>query len=164
MRFDAARCAFDKLPVLIGKSPVKRVATPLGFEPRITPPKGAVLPLHHGVNRLADLRFSTAQRKLQLAGRRTYPRGRNFLSAKHPKDAKIHKREKASGSAERSPYQEKFMVTRAGKNCRAVILTANKKNGGENRHPTIGLLGRLRLPRCYSLGFGRRMSTVVPLP
>src|SRR5437764_14110100 len=27
------------------------VATPLGFEPRITPPKGAVLPLHHGVNR-----------------------------------------------------------------------------------------------------------------
>ena len=24
-------------------------ATPLGFEPRITPPKGAVLPLHHGV-------------------------------------------------------------------------------------------------------------------
>src|ERR1051325_1793497 len=26
------------------------VATPLGFEPRITPPKGAVLPLHHGVN------------------------------------------------------------------------------------------------------------------
>jgi hypothetical protein len=25
------------------------VATPLGFEPRITPPKGAVLPLHHGV-------------------------------------------------------------------------------------------------------------------
>src|SRR5207247_6401091 len=45
------------------------VATPLGFEPRITPPKGAVLPLHHGVNRLADLRFSTAQRKLQLAQR-----------------------------------------------------------------------------------------------
>jgi len=27
-----------------------------------------------------------------------------------------------------------------------------------------GLLGQLRLPRCYSLGFGRRMSTVVPLP
>src|SRR5262245_29294680 len=25
------------------------MATPLGFEPRITPPKGAVLPLHHGV-------------------------------------------------------------------------------------------------------------------
>src|ERR1051325_1651517 len=25
------------------------VATPLGLEPRITPPKGAVLPLHHGV-------------------------------------------------------------------------------------------------------------------
>jgi hypothetical protein len=28
------------------------MATPLGFEPRITPPKGAVLPLHHGVNRV----------------------------------------------------------------------------------------------------------------
>src|ERR1041384_7785517 len=25
------------------------MATPLGFEPRITPPKGAVIPLHHGV-------------------------------------------------------------------------------------------------------------------
>jgi hypothetical protein len=48
-----------------------RGATPLGFEPRITPPKGAVLPLHHGVSRLADSRFSTAQRKLQLVGRRT---------------------------------------------------------------------------------------------
>src|SRR5438094_5620948 len=36
------------------------VATPLGFEPRITPPKGAVLPLHHGVCGLAilDWRFS----------------------------------------------------------------------------------------------------------
>ncbi len=31
------------------------VATPLGFEPRITPPKGAVLPLHHGVSRFASL-------------------------------------------------------------------------------------------------------------
>src|SRR5882724_2989117 len=79
------------------------VATPLGFEPRITPPKGAVLPLHHGVNRLADLRFSTAQRKLQLAGRRTYPRGRNFFSTKHPKDPKIHRRKQPSGSAEHRP-------------------------------------------------------------
>src|SRR5207237_4496532 len=36
------------------------VATPLGFEPRITPPKGAVLPLHHGVRGFAilDWRFS----------------------------------------------------------------------------------------------------------
>lgn len=36
------------------------LATPLGFEPRITPPKGAVLPLHHGVLGLAilDWRFS----------------------------------------------------------------------------------------------------------
>src|SRR2546430_6189218 len=31
------------------------VATPLGFEPRITPPKGAVLPLHYGVSRFASL-------------------------------------------------------------------------------------------------------------
>src|SRR5438552_908815 len=33
-------------------------ATPLGFEPRITPPKGAVLPLHHGVSpfRIVDFR------------------------------------------------------------------------------------------------------------
>ena len=38
----------------------QRVATPLGFEPRITPPKGAVLPLHHGVSGSAilDRRFS----------------------------------------------------------------------------------------------------------
>ena len=49
VRFDAARCEFDKLPIFIGKSRFQRVATPLGFEPRITPPKGAVLPLHHGV-------------------------------------------------------------------------------------------------------------------
>ena len=36
------------------------MATPLGFEPRITPPKGAVLPLHHGVSGFAilDWRFS----------------------------------------------------------------------------------------------------------
>src|SRR5229473_2391291 len=38
------------------------VATPLGFEPRITPPKGAVLPLHHGVFhfgfRIADCGFA----------------------------------------------------------------------------------------------------------
>ena len=81
-----------------------------------------------------------------------------------PKDAKIHRRKKAFRLSRASSYQEKFMVTCAGKNCRAVILTANKKNGGENRRPTIGLLGRLRLPRCYSLGFGRRMSTVLPLP
>src|ERR1700739_2333987 len=34
------------------------VATPLGFEPRITPPKGAVLPLHHGVMRICNFRFA----------------------------------------------------------------------------------------------------------
>lgn len=33
------------------------VATPLGFEPRITPPKGAVLPLHHGVSQ-GDFRLT----------------------------------------------------------------------------------------------------------
>ena len=49
VRFDAASCTLNKLPIFIGKSPLERVATPLGFEPRITPPKGAVLPLHHGV-------------------------------------------------------------------------------------------------------------------
>jgi hypothetical protein len=27
---------FDRLPVFIGKSPLLRVVTPLGFEPRIT--------------------------------------------------------------------------------------------------------------------------------
>src|SRR6266545_4883259 len=31
------------------------VATPLGFEPRITPPKGAVLPLHYGVSQRETL-------------------------------------------------------------------------------------------------------------
>src|SRR5438132_12767314 len=36
-------------------------------------------------------------------GTKNLPRGRNFLSAKHPKDAKINKRTKASGSAERHP-------------------------------------------------------------
>src|SRR5690242_15214770 len=49
-RCRAFLCTSDKLPVLVGKSPFQRVATPLGFEPRITPPKGAVLPLHHGVS------------------------------------------------------------------------------------------------------------------
>jgi hypothetical protein len=34
------------------------VATPLGFEPRITPPKGAVLPLHHGVISIRDFRLA----------------------------------------------------------------------------------------------------------
>jgi hypothetical protein len=36
------------------------VATPLGFEPRITPPQAAVLRFHHGVSRFAILvrRFS----------------------------------------------------------------------------------------------------------
>ena len=60
VRFDAVRCAFNKLPISIGKSAFSRVATPLGFEPRITPPKGAVLPLHHGVFGYAilDSRFS----------------------------------------------------------------------------------------------------------
>jgi hypothetical protein len=33
------------------------LATPLGFEPRITPPKGAVLPLHHGVSSFGFVDF-----------------------------------------------------------------------------------------------------------
>jgi hypothetical protein len=41
------------------------MATPLGFEPRITPPKGAVLPLHHGVCGLAFL-DSSALSKIQV--------------------------------------------------------------------------------------------------
>src|SRR5206468_5952448 len=45
------------------------VATPLGFEPRITPPKGAVLPLHHGVGSICDFRSaifdSSAMPKIQ---------------------------------------------------------------------------------------------------
>src|SRR5260370_16355428 len=43
----------------VSKPQNKEVATPLGFEPRITPPKGAVLPLHHGVSRfrILDWRF-----------------------------------------------------------------------------------------------------------
>src|SRR5438034_11205785 len=46
------------------------VATPLGFEPRITPPKGAVLPLHHGVSRFAilDRRFWIKAQSANLAG------------------------------------------------------------------------------------------------
>jgi hypothetical protein len=46
------------------------VATPLGFEPRITPPKGAVLPLHHGVCESSDFRFaifnSSAMSKIRV--------------------------------------------------------------------------------------------------
>jgi hypothetical protein len=30
-----------------------------------------------------------------------------------------------------SPWQEKFLVTRAGKNCLAVILTANKRTAAK---------------------------------
>ena len=72
VRFDAARCEFDKLPIFIGKSRFQRVATPLGFEPRITPPKGAVLPLHHGVLRFAilDRRFSMGAQRSKLGGNR----------------------------------------------------------------------------------------------
>ena len=47
VRFVASTCAMAKSPILIGKSSFQRLAAPLGFEPRITPPKGAVLPLHH---------------------------------------------------------------------------------------------------------------------
>src|SRR5437868_14315822 len=49
-------------------------ATPLGFEPRITPPKGAVLPLHHGVCGLAilDWRFSIQAQCPKLERDRVY--------------------------------------------------------------------------------------------
>ena len=49
-----------KIAFFGGKESLERLATPLGFEPRITPPKGAVLPLHHGVHGFAilDWRFS----------------------------------------------------------------------------------------------------------
>ena len=34
-------CAIAKSPIFIGKSSFQRLAAPLGFEPRITPPKDA---------------------------------------------------------------------------------------------------------------------------
>src|SRR5438874_10242652 len=71
-------------------------ATPLGFEPRITPPKGAVLPLHHGV-----------------IGWPTYDSRRR------------------NGSCNSRNEKVERLLPAAG---------------------------------CYSFGFGRRMSTVVPLP
>src|SRR5213083_954755 len=49
--FFAIDAVFHRAPKAFGVY----VATPLGFEPRITPPKGAVLPLHHGVCGLAIL-------------------------------------------------------------------------------------------------------------
>ena len=57
------------------------------------------------------------------------------------------------------------MVTRAGKNCRAVILTANKKNGGENRRPTIGVDGTtasatLLFARFWQANVNRGTATV----
>src|SRR4030095_9568066 len=57
-----------------------KLATPLGFEPRITPPKGAVLPLHHGVCGLAilDRRFSIQEQSPKYSERFTVMRG-NWL-------------------------------------------------------------------------------------
>lgn len=50
------------------------MATPLGFEPRITPPKGAVLPLHHGVSRFAilDRRFSIKAQSTKVRQQRLH--------------------------------------------------------------------------------------------
>jgi hypothetical protein len=61
MHVHVSRCKTLASKIFIGKMHIQRVATPLGFEPRITPPKGAVLPLHHGVCGFAilDRRFST---------------------------------------------------------------------------------------------------------
>src|SRR4029077_7772168 len=55
------------------------MATPLGFEPRITPPKGAVLPLHHGVRGFAilDWRFSIQAQRPKF--QRDRPRQSNSL-------------------------------------------------------------------------------------
>src|SRR5438477_6141161 len=100
-----------KSPILPMKLHLTRVATPLGFEPRITPPKGAVLPLHHGVNWLADLRFSTARRKLQLCAMKT-------------------------------------------------LCVVSTQMSGTRRSVSL----HCRDLADYSLGFGRRMSIVVPLP
>src|SRR5947208_16051898 len=50
MCFVASWCKAVVKCIFIGKCVFQRLATPLGFEPRITPPKGAVLPLHHGVS------------------------------------------------------------------------------------------------------------------
>src|SRR5205085_10765712 len=93
-----------------------RGATPLGFEPRITPPKGAVLPLHHGV---------------KSAGRFTIFDGATEVATRGTKNSKSRR--------ERSPL--------AGLRQPGAVALQSKS-------------GR----RCYSLGFGRRMSTVVPLP
>jgi hypothetical protein len=64
---------------------------------------------------LADLRFSTAQRKLQLAGRRTRDRA-----------------------------------------------DKNRPLGGVRQPGAVALQSKSET-RYYSLGFGKRMSTVVPL-
>src|SRR5437868_12779255 len=83
------------------------MATPLGFEPRITPPKGAVLPLHHGVlaHQICDWRSQ---------GDRSRSTPRLQLVCKSPSAiCKLH-------------------------------------------------FNRCRLG--YSAGFGKRISTVVPLP
>src|SRR5437868_14310094 len=91
-------------------------ATPLGFEPRITPPKGAVLPLHHGV---------------KAAGRFTIFDGATEVATRETKNSKSRR--------QRSPL-------------------------GGIRQPGAVALQSKSGRRCYSLGFGRRMSTVVPLP
>src|SRR6266550_4825013 len=91
-------------------------ATPLGFEPRITPPKGAVLPLHHGV-----------------IGWPTYDSRRR------------------NGSC--NSRGEELEIAPAG-------ITPVAAFGNRERVALQSKSGT----RYYSLGFGKRMSTVVPLP
>ena len=116
VRFDAYSCTMTKSLILPMKLRLTRVATPLGFEPRITPPKGAVLPLHHGV-----------------IGRPTYDSRRR------------------NGSC--NP---------GGRTTRD--FAGNDRPLGGVRQPGAVALQSKSGTRYYSLGFGKRMSTVVPLP
>ena len=116
VRFDAYSCTMTKSLILPMKLRLTRVATPLGFEPRITPPKGAVLPLHHGV-----------------IGWPTYDSRRRNGSCN-------------SGG-------EELEIAPAG-------ITPVAAFGNRERVALQSKSGT----RYYSLGFGKRMSTVVPLP
>ena len=57
-RFYASECVIVENKRFPRKNRFLEVATPLGFEPRITPPRGAVLLLHHGVCGICDFRLA----------------------------------------------------------------------------------------------------------
>src|SRR4030095_12535638 len=66
------------------------MATPLGFEPRITPPKGAVLPLHHGViwrilDNYAQMCHCVHMRQTKLKLAATHVNGKRFWQVTTPK-------------------------------------------------------------------------------